>query len=84
MTTGYYRGDRAVYDRTYSEKEYFMGDRFYPGELGMVALLAIAGLLVWSIAIYGIFSDRAPSLAYMLSNGNYASSDLNTTPNSAY
>jgi hypothetical protein len=68
MTTSY--RERGVYVRPYSEKEYFMNDRFYPGELGMVALLAIASLLVWAVAIYGITNEPKPQMTY--SNGTNA------------
>lgn len=47
--------NRPTYDRLYyNEKDYLLGDRFYPGEFGMVILLAVASLLVWSLAIWGI------------------------------
>jgi hypothetical protein len=59
MTTGMYRPDTR-YERLYDEKEYFMNDRMYPGEFGMVVLLAIASLLVWSIAIFGITNEPKP------------------------
>ena len=53
--------DRAAYDRLYyNEKDYLMSDRFYPGELGMVILLGVASLLVWSLAIYGITTEPKP------------------------
>jgi hypothetical protein len=60
MTTGMYRTERERYAGTYSEKDYFFNERFYPGEFGMVALLAVASLLLWSVAIYGIMNEPQP------------------------
>lgn len=58
--------NRAAHDRLYyNEKDYLLGDRFYPGELGMVVLLAIASLLVWSLCIWGITApDTRDNVAY--------------------
>jgi hypothetical protein len=51
----------SVRDRVvYNEKDYLLSDRFYPGELGMVIILGVASLLVWSLAIYGITTEPAP------------------------
>lgn len=41
----------------YNERDYILADRFYPGELGLVIMLGIASLLVWSLCIWGITSD---------------------------
>jgi hypothetical protein len=50
--------NRLAHDRLYySEKDYLLADRFYPGELGMVILLGVASLLVWSLCIYGIVTE---------------------------
>jgi hypothetical protein len=64
---------RAAYDRLYyNEKDYLLSDRFYPGEFGMVALLGIASLLVWSLAIWGITNEPRDNSAY---NSTYSMSD---------
>ncbi len=70
--------NRAAYDRLYyNEKDYLLGDRFYPGEFGMVILLAIASLLVWSLAIWGIF--HSPSADYGASTTTYSGGGVNDT-----
>ena len=58
MTTGMY-SDRTVLVRPlYDERELLMAERFYPGEFGWVIVLAIAGLLVYSLAIWGLVNDN--------------------------
>lgn len=70
--------NRVDYDRLYyNEKEYLLADRFYPGESGMVILAAIAGLLIWSLAILGIF--HIPKDSYS-STTTYHTGDLQNTP----
>ena len=70
MTTGTYRSERGLYDRPYSEKEQFLKNRFYPGELGMVILLMVASLLMWSVAIYGLTSEPSPPNTFASANNN--------------
>ncbi|HEY9789156.1 MAG TPA: hypothetical protein V6D22_02075 [Candidatus Obscuribacterales bacterium] len=57
MTTGM---RRTEYGYRYSEKDYLVNERFYPGEFGAVILLGIASLLLWAVAIYGITNEPAP------------------------
>lgn len=73
MSTNMYNSERTtVYERPYyNEKDIVMRDRFYPGEFGMVVLLGIASLLVWSLCIYGITSEPAPDNNYHASNSAY-------------
>jgi hypothetical protein len=69
--------DRVVDRLYYDEKDYLLTDRFYPGELGMVILLGVASLLVWSLCIYGITTEPRPKMdntAYSTDNTNYNTS----------
>jgi hypothetical protein len=52
MTMGYYRATDLR--PRYNEKDLFMSDRFYPGELGGIIILEIASLLLWAVAIWGL------------------------------
>jgi hypothetical protein len=64
--------DRVMDRLYYNEKDYLLSDRFYPGELGMVILLAVASLLVWSLCMYGIFSEPQPKIDNTYSSYNTA------------
>jgi hypothetical protein len=48
-----------VYTRTYSEREYLMNDRFEPGEFGKIAALALASLLLFGLAMWGLGNFEA-------------------------
>lgn len=80
--------NRAGYDRLYySEKDYILNDRFYPGELGIVALLGIAGLLLWGLCMYGILTPdtyhAGYGSGYVMSDTSYDSdmtTDTTVTP----
>lgn len=57
----------------YNEKDYLLADRFYPGELGMVALFGVAALLLWSLGMWGIFNEpkaKIDNTAYSTSTNN--------------
>lgn len=62
MTSGTYRPGKTGLQERYSEREYFVNDRFYPGEFGAVIILGIAALLVWSVAIYGLTTYPAAQM----------------------
>lgn len=61
----------------YNERDYLLADRFYPGELGLVIMLAIASLLVWSLCIWGITNDSKEGM-YSLNN-EYGYNSSNST-----
>lgn len=77
MTTGMY--GRTTTRPIYNEKELFMNERFYPGELGAIILLEIGALLLWSLAMWGLWSDLPATLNAGTDNTTYSA-----PANSAY
>jgi len=57
-----------VYTRAYSEREYLMNDRFEPGEFGKIAALALASLLLFGLAMWGLGNFEAIEYPTMFSN----------------
>jgi hypothetical protein len=75
MTSSIYNDDRASMVRPlYRERDLLMSERFYPGEFGWVVILAVASLLVYSLAIWGLLNDDPNPLTMNMSNFTYDTS----------
>lgn len=77
MTTGMY--GRTSTRPIYSEKELFLNERFLPGELGAIILLEIGALLLFSLAMAGMWGDLSPTL-----NAGIPDNAQSAPANSAY